>query len=120
MSFWHTRKNIQGNDGARQQLTVLLSSTKGVQAARARSLYSHLQYKVEGTELCGFSLKEPYERLPFGCVKLDFETAGELSYLRSMLRDAVSDAERKGQGGAGIAAGQQDSIDESTGTTSSR
>jgi len=99
--------------------TALLSCTKGVQAARARGLYSHLQYSVEGTELCGFSLKKPHEQLPFGCVKLVYETTGELPYLRSMLREVVSEAERKAQGGVGIAAGQQDSIDESTGTSSS-
>ena len=99
--------------------TALLSCTKGVQAARARGLYSHLQYSVEGTELCGFSLKKPHEQLPFGCVKLVYEATGELPYLRSMLREVVSEAERKAQGGVGIADGQQDSIDESTGTSSS-
>jgi len=57
--------------------------------------------------------------LPFGCVKLVFETPGEWPYLRSLLREVLGEAERKPQGGVGIAAGQQDPIDESTGTSSS-
>ena len=72
--------------------TALLSCTRGVLSARAKSLYSHLKYMVTGTELCGFSLKEPREHFPVGCVKLDFDRAVELAYLRGMVRDVVADA----------------------------
>jgi hypothetical protein len=81
---------------------TLLSTTKRAQSAKAKHLYSFLEYNVKDTKLCGFSLMDPHQKLLFGCIELNFEETEKLDYLRGALQGAVRDAEMKNQGGEAI------------------